>query len=295
MVARLSPTPVDRPPAPTPVSALRVSRTAEPKPPPSEPETPPAPTRADPPTVVKVEPAKGRDLSLVNPSETSASKVFQEAKNRGDQPAADFEIPRKFIDHKTKAPKYQSKRPTPQPQPQPQPTRVARAPTPAPAVDTGDAAEAMALYEAGDLDGAIAAARSVGNNGLANKIASFKKEIATAKADLSFKDGAGAIKHYTSALTVDDELSKGWGKLGGQIRVELSKLYQIAGMQAVEKGDNAKAVVHLEKALKYDPDNEKAKSLLQKVKSSGPGSGSSAAPAGKPADARSAADQAFGE
>lgn len=213
-----------------------------------------------------------RDLSH-GANELSASKVFEEAKNRGDTAPADLDLSRRTLESKKPSKPATTRKPA-------TPTRVARAGT----SGGGDAAEAMALYEQGDLDGAIAAARSAGNSDLAAKIAAFKKAITAAKTALATKDGAGAIKHYGTALALDDELSKGWGKLGGQIRVELSKLFLIAGIQAKEKGDAAKAQTHLEKALKYDPENEKARQLLAKVKAGGASGG-----------ARSAADQAFGE
>jgi tetratricopeptide (TPR) repeat protein len=153
----------------------------------------------------------------------------------------------------------------------------------------------MALYEAGDTDGAITAARSSGNNGLANRIASFKKELSSARADLAGKDGAGAVKHYTAALAIDDELSKGWGKLGGQIRVELSKLYEMAGLQSLEKGDHARAASSFEKALKFAPESEKLKALLQKARNGGGGAAPESEKDKPAADPRSAADQAFGQ
>jgi tetratricopeptide (TPR) repeat protein len=151
---------------------------------------------------------------------------------------------------------------------------------------SSDSSGARALYENGDLDAALAAAQKAGATELASKIATFRKELAAARADLSFKDGAGAIKHFTTALAIDEQISNGWSKLGGEIRTNLSKLYQMAGMREIEKGDNAKAQSLLERALKYDPSNEKAKSFLEKVKSK---------PSAPACDAASAADRAFGD
>lgn len=226
-----------------------------------------------PPTRPYAEPTRRGDLDLAAQPEVSASRVFQEARSRGEAAPTRLDVPTKLID----------KRPKPAPKKGPAP-RLAAAP--ATKVDTSSATEeAMALFEAGDLDGAIASAKESGNTSLAGKIASFKKEIAAAKADLSFRDGAGAIKHYSAALAIDDELSKGWGKLGGQIRVELSKLFQIAGTQAAEKGDSAKAASLFQKALKYDPENAAAQGSLARLKSA-------PAPA-KQEDPRSAADEAF--
>lgn len=254
--------PGDEPAAPARAPAVAVAQAPAPIPRP-EPrvESPPVQPRPEP----APEPKPVRDLS----GETSASKIFQEARSRGDTNLAEVDLSKRILDHR--------KLPKAAPAPRRQNPRVASA-------GDSNSGEAMALYEAGDLEGAASAAKTAGNTALANKIATFKRELTTAKSDLASKNGAGAIKHYTAALAIDDELSKGWGKLGGQIRVELAKLFLVAGMQAIDKGDNAKATVHLEKALRYDPENEKAKDFLKRIKAAG---GSN--------DARSAADQAFNE
>ncbi|MGC4113332.1 MAG: FHA domain-containing protein [Myxococcales bacterium] len=263
--APLAPTPIK--PEPKPL-ALAPRPEPRPEPPPEpEPEVEAPPSRP-----VKT---KG-DLNLDQPTEVSAAKVFAETKKNTATPPP----PRYDALDNNKPLKAQPKKA--------QPTKVAYTPkAPMSSVDTSDAAEAMALYEAGDLDGAIASARSAGNAGLANKIANFKKEIGAAKGCLSGKDGVGAIKHYTTALAVDDELSKGWGKLGGQIRGELAKLYEKAAAQALSQGDGPKATQLFQKALKYDPENIKAQEGLAAAKKLG------SAPAPKSDDARSAADQAF--
>lgn len=269
---------------PVPVEPTRPVAATPTEPAKPEPRPPPRPVVAD---SVKPEPAKdpppsdpkvGKgDLNLVQPAEISASKVFQEAKDRGEPTPTRLEIPTKILDNRRGPPRAS-------------PKKVATAKS---TVDTAGAEEAMALYEAGDLDGAIGSAKAIGNGALAGKIATFKKAIASAKAALANKDGGSAIKHYTAALAIDDELSKGWGKIGGQIRVELSKLYVMAGNQTADRGDNSAALRHYERALKYDPENEKAKEGAAKVRSAPATESSAPAPAKQPDDARSAADQAF--
>lgn len=282
VLARLKPSSVDEPRvAAVPIKPAPLAAKPEPRPaavaPRPEPRAEPEPEVEQPAAPAK--PAKGKgDLNLDQPSEVSAAKVFAETKKSTAPPprydALDNNRPLKAQPKKTA------------------PAKLAYTPkAPMSTVDTSDAAEAMAMYEAGDLDGAIAAARSIGNGGLANKIANFKRELAAAKSSLASKDGAGAIKHYSTALAIDDELSKGWGKLGGQIRGELAKLYEKAGAQALEKGDGPKAAQFYQRALKYDPENVKAQEGLAAAK----GAGSAAKPQAKPQgdDARSAADQAF--
>ncbi|HEY3451798.1 MAG TPA: FHA domain-containing protein [Myxococcales bacterium] len=283
VLSKLKPAPVDESKVAALPAKAAVALAARPEPrqpiavaaPRPEPRPEPEPEVDRPEPTPPTKGSKGRgDLNLDQPTEVSAAKVFQEARKNSTAPRYDALDNNKPL----KA------------QPKKAPTKIAYTPkAPMSSVDTSDAAEAMALYEAGDLDGAIGAAKSVGNAGLANKIAKFKTEISAAKGCLTSKDGAGAIKHYSTALAIDDELSKGWGKLGGQIRGELAKLFERAGSQALEKGDNAKAIQLLQRSLKYDPENVKAQEELTKAKSGG-GAQGKAPPAD---DARSAADQAF--
>ncbi len=264
-----------------------------PAPPSVAPPAPPARPAED--AVAKApasRPRPAEDINLASEGEVSASEVFAQSHGRADKrPARTSPAPKR-----EPAPARETARPSrpSAPPPEPPPTRVAKA-DPAPA--RGDSSEALALYEAGELDKSIAMANSAGDRKLAGRIADFKRESAEAHSALEGRDGANAIRHFTAALQVDDELSGGWGKKGGEIRVQLSKLYQAAGQQAQSSGDPAKAIGFYERALKYDPTNAKAKDGLKRAKASG-GDEEEAEAQGprKPVgggDRRSAADSAF--
>ena len=160
--------------------------------------------------------------------------------------------------------------------------RPERRPKAKPSRAGADSSAARARYESGDFEGAISLARKAGADELATRIAGFKKALAEAKAALSFKDGAAAIRHFSSALAIDREISEGTSKQGREVRVQLSKLYLAAGAKALEQGDATKAAAYLDRAVKYDGENQKARELLGRAR------------AGTPASAQNAADQAFG-
>jgi hypothetical protein len=187
---------------------------------------------------------------------------------------------------------------------EPEPTPVPAVPDPAPhphVSPTAAATEALRLFNEGQLDQAIAAGRNGGAQTVAMKIWAFRKEMHTAQADLSFNDGAGAIRHYSAAATLDDELSRGWSKPGAQVRSELTRLLTMAGESALAQKNPAQAIALLEKARVYAPGNARVEQLLktareQKAAGVAPsGEASPPPPAPKPKGARSAADQAFGD
>ena len=179
--------------------------------------------------------------------------------------------------------------------PAPKPAKTRQAPATRPQASrpepTGESAAALAKFEAGDVDGAIAAA----DGALATKLKTFKSEVTAAKSGLAAHDGAGAIKHYTIALRIDDELSKGWGKQSGEIRSQLAKLYVMAA-KSVFPSDPAKAKKLAEKALDYDAKNDEAEAIVSKAESAAPAPAAAAEPVAAPAPgSRSAADEAFGQ
>ncbi|MGI5863509.1 MAG: FHA domain-containing protein [Myxococcales bacterium] len=226
------------------------------------------PPRRKPPPPQPVAPAPretpSADINLAGSNELSASQVFEEAKGKRAPPVNEIEPPRSLERRHSVRHSRNKRRPQPKP------------------ASEVDSPEARSLFEKGDIDGALAAAKRAGAGALASKISSFKRELAAAKADLSFKDGAGAIRHFTAALALEEEIADGWSASGGEIRAQLSRLYEIAGLQEIERGNNSKAIGYLERALSYDPTNAKAKQFLGKLKSA-------------PVDARSAADEAFGD
>jgi hypothetical protein len=180
-------------------------------------------------------------------------------------------------------------RPAPRrPTPRPQTEAPASPPEPSP---TAASAEALQLFSDGQVDEAIALARR-GSASLASKLLSFQREVAAAQGDLSFQDGAGAIRHFAAAVAIDQELTHGWSKPGGQARNELTRLLVMAAERVMTQNP-AQAEALLEKALKYDPGHERAQALLEtakerRVKTERP------APA-PTKDPRSAGDEAFGE
>ena len=209
-------------------------------------------------------PAADINLASSGSGELTASQVFEEAKGQGAPPVTEIEPPKSLERRHSVRPGRHKRRSKPKPK------------------NAVDSPEARGLFEKGDIDGAMAAAQRSGASALASKIGSFKKELAAAKADLSFKDGAGAIRHFTAALALEEEIADGWSVSGGEIRAQLSRLYELAGLQEIERGDTAKAISYLERALSFDPSNPRAKQFLRKLKAA-------------PADARSAADEAFGD
>lgn len=188
--------------------------------------------------------------------------------------------------------------PTPLPVARPAPRRPAPRIPPEPAANpvpeqspTTASAEALQLFSDGQVDEAIALARR-GSSSLAAKLLSFQREVAAAQGDLSFQDGAGAIRHFAAAVAIDQELTHGWSKPGGQARNELTRLLVMAAERVMPQNP-AQAEALLEKALKYDPGHERAQALLETAKERRVKTERPAPPPTK--DPRSAGDEAFGD
>jgi hypothetical protein len=85
-------------------------------------------------------------------------------------------------------------------------------------------AEALARYEAGNVDGALALARSARLEPLASTLARFRDEWNAANTALSAQDSASAAQHLSAALELDQELSKGWSTYALKIRKVLTQV-----------------------------------------------------------------------
>lgn len=137
--------------------------------------------------------------------------------------------------------------------------------TTAPAINTTKASEALRLFNEGEVEAAITAAKE-SQSPIAGKLASFRKELDLAQQKLSLQDGLGAVRHLSAAANLDEQLTRGWSKPGGQVRAELTKLLVSLAEKSLTAGDAAQAAVLAEKALVYGPGNEKAERLLADAK-----------------------------
>jgi pSer/pThr/pTyr-binding forkhead associated (FHA) protein len=133
----------------------------------------------------------------------------------------------------------------------------------APATATVDRADILALYEKGEIEVALTLARGGPHAPLAKQIATYQSAMAAGQKALSARDNAGAIKHLSAALAVDQELSQGWSVQGRKLRQQLGRLYTRAGQDQVKAGALDAARESFTTALKFDPTNTWAKSELQ--------------------------------
>jgi hypothetical protein len=126
-------------------------------------------------------------------------------------------------------------------------------------------ADVLALYEKGDVGGALALARSGKLEPLATKLAEYQSALSTGQEALKAKDTPLAIQHLSTALAADQELSQGWAAQAGKLRKQLGKLYTQIGQDQLKAGDKSSARESFEMALKYDPTNTWAKTELQQL------------------------------
>ncbi len=219
--------------------------------------------------------------------------------------------------------------PTPEPTPAPATPRVirltapvaarpvvaapVRAPAPAPARAAAPAEEAddskgraqiLASYEKGDAEGSLDAAKKAGDKELTGKLSNFLQAYDAANDAMIANNSGAAMAQYQRALAIDEQLSNGWGKYGGEIRRKLSNLYTLVGLQHVTNGEDENAKKAFQSALKHDPTNERAKAQLEKLSSSSksaddafdqPAARKATPPAAKKAAKATSIDDAFGE
>lgn len=172
------------------------------------------------------------------------------------------------------------------------PARVAAA-----APTGNNAAQILARYEAGNVDAAIGLADKAGNTALLGKLQAFKSSYDGAKKAFASNNAAGAIKGYEKALSVDEQLSSGWGSYGIEIRKQLATIYTLVGQHYASNDSPAEAKKAFGVALKHDPANAKARAGLAAV-ANAQQDDEEEAPAKKapaPKKARAAIDDAFGD
>lgn len=184
--------------------------------------------------------------------------------------------------------------------------RAASRAAPAPAQDEDEGAakgggkrsQILAPYERGNAEGSLELAKSAGDKELSDKLLKFISAYDSGQEALLSNNGTVAIKEFTKALALDEQLSSGWGKYGSEIRKHLGNLYFLVGKQYEANGDDEKAKAAYGASVKNDPSNGKAKSALANL-SGGGGGDEEAAPAPKPAPkkapSKTSIDDAFGD
>lgn len=157
----------------------------------------------------------------------------------------------------------------------------------------------LAPYERGNAEGSLELAKSAGDKELSDKLVKFISSYESGQEALLSNNGTVAIKEFTKALALDEQLSSGWGKYGGEIRKHLGTLYFLVGKQYEANGDSEKAKAAYQAAVKNDPSNQKARAAVASL--NGNAGDEDEAPAAKPAPApkkapsKTSIDDAFGD
>ncbi|HYO59707.1 FHA domain-containing protein [Archangium sp.] len=93
-------------------------------------------------------------------------------------------------------------------------------------VSNGEAkTEALARYEAGNVEAALSLARRAHLEPLAATLARFQDEWSAGNAALAARDSASAIQHLSAALELDQQIAKGWGAFAPKIRKALAQAH----------------------------------------------------------------------
>jgi pSer/pThr/pTyr-binding forkhead associated (FHA) protein len=106
---------------------------------------------------------------------------------------------------------------------------TAAEPISATASDPEAQAEALARYEAGNVESALALARRAHLETLASTLARFQEEWRAGNAALAEGEPSAAIRHLSTALELDQQIAKGWGSLAPKIRKALAQAHLQAG------------------------------------------------------------------
>lgn len=164
----------------------------------------------------------------------------------------------------------------------------------------GKRSQVLAPYERGNAEGSLELAKSAGDKELSDKLLKFISAYDSGQEALISNNGTVAIKEFTKALALDEQLSSGWGKYGSEIRKHLGNLYFLVGKQYESNGDEEKAKAAYGASLKNDPANQKSKSALASLKGDSGGDEDAPAaatpkPAPKKAPSKTSIDDAFGD
>jgi pSer/pThr/pTyr-binding forkhead associated (FHA) protein len=106
---------------------------------------------------------------------------------------------------------------------------AAAEPISATASDPEAEAEALARYEAGNVESALALARRAHLETLASTLARFQEEWRAGNAALAEGEPSAAIRHLSTALEIDQQIAKGWGSFAPKIRKALAQAHLQAG------------------------------------------------------------------
>ncbi len=161
---------------------------------------------------------------------------------------------------------------------------------------SGKRGQVLAPYERGNAEGSLELAKASGDKDLSDKLTRFITAYDAGQESLLSNNGTTAIKEFTKALALDEQLSSGWGKYGTEIRRHLGNLYFLVGMQYQSNGDGEKARSAFQVALKHDPSNQKAKAQLSRGGSESSEADEAPAPTpAKKAPSKTSIDDAFGD
>lgn len=130
---------------------------------------------------------------------------------------------------------------------------------------SGNRTSILAPYEKGNAGASLDLAIKAGDKDLSDKLMRFIAAYDAANDAVAANNGSAAITNFQKALTLDEGLSSGWGKYGGEIRKQLSNLYTLLGTQYAKAGDAAKAKTSFQAALKHNPQNATAKEQLAQL------------------------------
>jgi chemotaxis protein histidine kinase CheA len=92
-------------------------------------------------------------------------------------------------------------------------------------------AEALARYEAGDVDNALAIARRARLEQLVSRLERFRNAWSAGRAALEAHDGPTAVRQFATAQQLDEELAHGWSRYGPRIRAALERAQLMARTQ----------------------------------------------------------------